>query len=317
MRKRCKLRLEKAPRIGSFAAMHTGEFSHATAESFVSDTLFTDLAEYSQPVLGVLSESLRVPMTLAQVNGPREEQIGAKQMFCTAFAGWNGESCGRFHRDLRRGSPPAGSLRQCRCPAGFVHLAAPLAGPTGAEFATLEAGRFFGEPPELSVFTRITRQANVPNSKIEPLRRHYFQQPVLDDRQLATVRHVLRFATEGLSRHIAERQSSLQTAITPLARAKQYIRQNLNRPLTRREVAAAAGVHEDHLTRLFRREGLGFVEHINRERIKQAERLLEKDRLRISEIAYACGYESIPHFNRQFRKITGMSPTVYRNTVRG
>ena len=43
-------------------------------------------------------------------------------------------------------------------------------------------------------------------------------------------------------------------------------------------------------------------------RIKKAQYLLSTNNLSVSEVAYAVGYENIYHFNRQFKKLTGISP---------
>lgn len=47
-------------------------------------------------------------------------------------------------------------------------------------------------------------------------------------------------------------------------------------------------------------------------RIAYAKNLLENTLLSIGEIAFKCGYNSVVHFSRQFRKETGMSPTEWR-----
>jgi AraC-like DNA-binding protein len=50
-------------------------------------------------------------------------------------------------------------------------------------------------------------------------------------------------------------------------------------------------------------------------RIEKAKNLLLNPNLRISEIAYEVGFQSLTHFNRVFRKITGQSPTDYRDKL--
>jgi AraC-like DNA-binding protein len=40
--------------------------------------------------------------------------------------------------------------------------------------------------------------------------------------------------------------------------------------------------------------------------------LLLNPHLRISEIAYDVGFQSLTHFNRVFRQVVGQSPTAYR-----
>jgi AraC-like DNA-binding protein len=43
--------------------------------------------------------------------------------------------------------------------------------------------------------------------------------------------------------------------------------------------------------------------------------LLLNPRLRISEIAFKSGFQSLTHFNRVFRKLVGESPTLYREKL--
>lgn len=50
-------------------------------------------------------------------------------------------------------------------------------------------------------------------------------------------------------------------------------------------------------------------------RIGYACKLLAADRLNISQISLECGFESITPFNRSFKKITGLTPTQYKEKV--
>lgn len=69
---------------------------------------------------------------------------------------------------------------------------------------------------------------------------------------------------------------------------------------------------------LKKRVGKTFVDYLNDVRIGYASRwLIEKKDLSISEIAYMCGFNSIGHFNRIFRKIKGRNPTQYRSDFSG
>ena len=58
--------------------------------------------------------------------------------------------------------------------------------------------------------------------------------------------------------------------------------------------------------------GLNFTEYVCRVRIERAKNLLLNPNLRISEIAYQVGFQSLTHFNRVFKKIVGEAPTEYR-----
>ena len=50
-------------------------------------------------------------------------------------------------------------------------------------------------------------------------------------------------------------------------------------------------------------------------RIEKARNLLLNPNLRISEVAFAAGFQSLTHFNRIFRRIAGESPTQYRKKL--
>ncbi len=60
--------------------------------------------------------------------------------------------------------------------------------------------------------------------------------------------------------------------------------------------------------------GLSTSKFIRRERIEQAKELLETTEESISQIAYTCGFQQIPTFNRAFKEYMGCSPTEYRDS---
>jgi len=47
-------------------------------------------------------------------------------------------------------------------------------------------------------------------------------------------------------------------------------------------------------------------------RIEKSKNLLLNPNLRVSEIAFEVGFQSLTHFNRVFKKLLGQSPTDYR-----
>lgn len=77
----------------------------------------------------------------------------------------------------------------------------------------------------------------------------------------------------------------------------------------------AAVVHTSifYFCKLFRKVmGTTFTEFVSRTRFEKAKNLLLNPNLRISEVAYEVGFQSLTHFNRVFNKITGESPADYR-----
>ena len=58
--------------------------------------------------------------------------------------------------------------------------------------------------------------------------------------------------------------------------------------------------------------GMTFPQYLNSIRMEEAKRLLRESSRQITDIALAVGYSSAAHFNRQFKKVSGMSPVQYR-----
>jgi AraC-like DNA-binding protein len=83
------------------------------------------------------------------------------------------------------------------------------------------------------------------------------------------------------------------------------------------ELARRCGYGLDHFGRVFHKVmGCGPQEFIIRVRIAQARHLLRESAMSIKQIASALGYSNPCYFSRQFRSITGESPSSFREGVR-
>jgi AraC-like DNA-binding protein len=60
--------------------------------------------------------------------------------------------------------------------------------------------------------------------------------------------------------------------------------------------------------------GMTFTEYLSLVRIAKAKKLLANPQARVSEIAFEAGFASLTHFNRMFKRITGQSPSEFRQT---
>jgi len=98
-----------------------------------------------------------------------------------------------------------------------------------------------------------------------------------------------------------------------IAKARKFIHENLDSPLPLGNVARVAGLSESHFCRLFKdATGLTLTDYVNRSRIEWAKKELLKPEMRVSEIAFLVGYQSLSQFNRSFARIVGTSPTRWR-----
>lgn len=68
-----------------------------------------------------------------------------------------------------------------------------------------------------------------------------------------------------------------------------------------------------HLTNLFSSiEGITIEKYVILQRIEKAKELLMYDELSVNEIADKLGYSSVQHLSQQFKKITGLTPSHFK-----
>ena len=96
-------------------------------------------------------------------------------------------------------------------------------------------------------------------------------------------------------------------------RARNFIDEHFEEELSLPRVAKAVSISGNHLSEKFKRvTGVNFVEYVARTRFEKARGLLHDSNLRVSEIAFAVGFQSLSQFNRVFKKLSGKAPTEYR-----
>ena len=96
-------------------------------------------------------------------------------------------------------------------------------------------------------------------------------------------------------------------------KARQFIHAHSDEELSLTKVAKFVNISPNHLSDKFKEvTGGNFVGYIARTRTEKARERLQNSNLRISEIAFAVGFQSLSQFNRIFKKLTGKSPSAYR-----
>ncbi len=95
--------------------------------------------------------------------------------------------------------------------------------------------------------------------------------------------------------------------------ALEYIKTHFSEPITIRQLATEVHLSESYFMNQFQKHvGFSALEYLSHFRINQACLLLNSTAKSVMEIAMDCGFRNISNFNRQFRRITGCSPTEYR-----
>jgi AraC-like DNA-binding protein len=96
-------------------------------------------------------------------------------------------------------------------------------------------------------------------------------------------------------------------------KARKFIQENSAEELSLTKLAKAVNISPNYLSEKFKQvTGMNFVEYVARTRFEKACRLLRNADLRVSEIAFAVGFQSLSQFNRAFKKFSGESPSAYR-----
>ena len=96
-------------------------------------------------------------------------------------------------------------------------------------------------------------------------------------------------------------------------KARRFIQEHSDEELSLRKVSKSVNISANHFSEKFKEvTGVNFVDYIARTRTEKARELLQNSNLRISEIAFAVGFQSLSQFNRVFKKLSGKSPSAYR-----
>ena len=96
-------------------------------------------------------------------------------------------------------------------------------------------------------------------------------------------------------------------------KAKDYIKAHVSDPLTVTDISAQFRLSPYYFSTLFKNlTGMCIRDYIVQERIEKAKVLLKNPNKKIQDIALESGYQDAAHFNRAFKKITGLSPSKFR-----
>lgn len=97
----------------------------------------------------------------------------------------------------------------------------------------------------------------------------------------------------------------------------QYIQRNYrNGNITISEIANALSLTPAYLCQLFKKEtGQTINDYCNAYKIEKAKQLLTDRTIKLLEVASETGYNDVKYFTRTFKRITGITPSVYRENI--
>lgn len=282
-------------------------------EALAGSTIYQDYER-------AFSEATGLPVALRSVESWQLPHHGKRfeNPFCAMLA-QKSRSCAACLQVQQQLSETASNEPQTvTCPAGLCDIAIPVR--MGEQLiGFLTTGQVFCKKPSEAQFNRAIKLLTAWGIKLNEndLRDSYFNTRVLSSRQHESVVKLLSIFAEHLSmvsnRIVLQEQSAEPPVI---ARAKQYIADHQNEELSLDQVAKSVHTSKFYFCKMFKKAtGINFTDYLSRVRTERAKHLLLNRNLRISEIAYEVGFQSLTHFNRVFKRILGQSPTDYRGQL--
>jgi len=115
------------------------------------------------------------------------------------------------------------------------------------------------------------------------------------------------------SARLQQRLSAGPRTLAAVERVARILTDRLHDPIEIGRMSREVGISRNHLSRHFRaRFGVSMARYLLRRRMEVARHLLETTDLPVSLIGQRVAIGDPHHFNKQFRKATGMSPSAYR-----
>jgi AraC-like DNA-binding protein/ligand-binding sensor protein len=206
------------------------------------------------------------------------------------------------------------------CPNGLCDTAVPVRlGDRLIGF--LQTGQVFRKKPSEAQFDRTARQVAEWGVEVDrpTLREAYFASRIVPPRQHEAMVKLLTIFAQHLSmlsNQVVVQQENAEPPV--ITRAKEFILEHQTENLRLGHVAKACNTSTFYFCKMFKKiTGINFTDYLSRVRIEKSKNLLLNPNLRVSEIAFEVGFQSLTHFNRVFKRILGQSPTEYRVQLLG
>jgi AraC-like DNA-binding protein len=223
-------------------------------------------------------------------------------------------NCDRMHHSY---AVKSGKTHLYTCHAGFFDIAVPIF-VFGRHVATISSGQILPEPHSDPGFKYIRKRLKWWNIPTDKLRSAYNSAPYLPRQQIKYVMQLLELFARQLCESAQKiRDLEAQMERVEIRRAREFVEQQIGNPsLSLHDTAKHAGLSPAHFSHVFHQvTGVNFTRYVQALRIAEAKKLLSETERTITDICFACGFNSLTHFNRVFRCFEHRSPRHYRKLL--
>jgi Response regulator containing CheY-like receiver domain and AraC-type DNA-binding domain len=139
-------------------------------------------------------------------------------------------------------------------------------------------------------------------------------QMIQNTKDIGNLRNLMTQIIGETARYMQNKHNSKSQRI--ITRIKQYIDQQYMNNVTIQRLAEEVYLSPTYMCQLFKQEtGETIIEFLTKVRIEKAKELLKSPDLKIFVIAEMVGFENATYFTTVFKKVTGLLPGKYRETV--
>ncbi len=248
---------------------------------------------------------------------PSPDKVRSETIFC--IRGCSGENSGRICRQvLSRTEARATQNHKAvvyRCPAGLTRIFVPVL-IRNEHLGNLLAGPFALAHLNGARLDRLTARLKDSGVRVDPQRlgAAWQHSPILTQKRCRAITTLVCLFADYLAEcgnrlllHQGDRSSPLMRKIEAFLAAEP------NQAITLKIVAEQVNLSPCHFCKVFKKQtGLTFSEYRTRLRVEKVKDLLLSGEVRVSEAAFAAGFNSIPYFNRAFRRYVGCPPSEFR-----
>lgn len=110
-----------------------------------------------------------------------------------------------------------------------------------------------------------------------------------------------------------ETEEEVQNAEKAVEKVKSYMDEHFCENITRETLSEIVYLSPGYLANSFKKEmGISLGGYLIEKRMERARALLLEDKMSVSEVAYAVGYDNFAYFSRLFKNKVGISPKEYK-----
>ncbi|WP_244163332.1 response regulator [Paenibacillus pectinilyticus] len=165
----------------------------------------------------------------------------------------------------------------------------------------------------LILLTTLWSEVASDQQRILQLKKQYYEQLS----KLETIQMSKSWFLQAFEALIAHMVGIYNSDRNGIIKAAQYMQQYYQQEISLQSISNLVHLSKNYFANLFKKEmGESFLEHLTRIRIEKAKALLTSE-LKTADIGHLVGIPDPKYFSKVFKKITGSSPSEYRNRVRG